>query len=261
MTDFTDYRVGVIHMHSIYSHDGKDALESMHEDCVARGIQFVGMTDHAEDFTPDLFEEYVKHCDAVSNEQVTFIPGLEFRFAGLKGMHLLALGLRSWIEPKTPDEFIELARRAARFTVLAHPVYAKYKIPQVVLDYIDAIEVWNGNYNTRWLPDPRSIDMVHAVRQRRPHVVATVGLDQHDSSNDRELRLLVNARANDPLGELRAGRFINVGRTMHFDSAAVVPPMRLRGLRVARKVLDTTDRTHDRVVKFFRRLGSVKPRV
>lgn len=255
MTEQAEYRVGVIHMHSIYSHDGKDALEAMHEDCVTRGIQFVGMTDHAEDFSPDLFEEYVRHCDAVSDAQVTFIPGLEFRFAGWKGMHLLALGLRSWIDPQTPEEFMDLARRAARLTVLAHPVYAKYKIPQVVLDHIDGIEVWNGNYNTRWLPDPRSMDLVHTLRKHRPNLVATVGLDQHDSSNDRELRLLVNPRAGDPLGELRAGRFMNVGRTMRFDSTASLPPLRLNSLRVARRVLDTTDKTHDRVMKFVRRLG------
>jgi hypothetical protein len=256
MMDRTDYQVGVIHMHSIYSHDGKDALESMHDDCVARGIQFVGMTDHAEDFTPDLFEEYVRHCDAVSSNEVLFIPGLEFRFPGLKGMHLFALGLRSWIAPRTPDEFIELARRAARLTVLAHPVYAKYKIPEVVLKHIDGIEVWNGNYNTRWLPDPRAIEIVRTVRAHRPHVIATVGLDQHDSSNDRELRLYIAKRAPDPLAELRAGRFMNVGRTMHFDSAAELSPGRMRALKLARATLDRVDRTHDRTMRFLRKLGT-----
>lgn len=256
MIDRSDYQVGVIHMHSVYSHDGKDSLESMHEDCVTRGIQFVGMTDHAEDFTSDLFDEYVQHCDAVSSQEVLFIPGLEFRFPGLKGMHLLALGLRTWIDPKSPEEFIELARRAARLTVLAHPVLAKYKIPDVVLQYIDAIEVWNGNYNTRFLPDPHTIEILRDVRTRRPHVVATVGLDQHDSSNDRELRLLIGKRAGDPLAELRAGRFINVGRTMHFDSVASMSSSRMQALKMARTTLDRVDHMHDRTVRFLRQLGS-----
>jgi hypothetical protein len=171
-------------------------------------------------------------------------------------MHLLALGLRTWIDPRTPEEFIELARRAARFTVLAHPVYAKYKIPDVVLKHIDAIEVWNGNYNTRFLPDPRSIDILRTVRANRPHVVATVGLDQHDSSNDRELRLLIAKRAGDPLGELRAGRFVNLGRTMTFDSGANIPPVRMRALKVGRVALDSVNHMHDRTVRFMRRLGS-----
>jgi hypothetical protein len=247
---------GAIHMHSDYSHDGHDSLEQLKDACIARGIRFVGMTDHAEDFIPEIFSEFVQHCDALSDDQVTFIPGLEFRFSGYKGMHLLALGLREWIEPKTPEDFCAMTNGRARFTILAHPVLCKYNIAPVVLEQIDAIEVWNGNYNTRYLPDPRSIDLVSELRLRRPELVATVGLDQHNSKNDREIRVLIDAAdLGDPLAALQAGHFTNLGRTMHFDAHASLPAARLRRLRAARHGLDMINRVHERTIKTLRRIG------
>lgn len=247
---------GVIHMHSDYSHDSQDSLETIRETSLARGIRFVGMTDHAEDLQPEVFSEYLKHCEALSDEQLVMIPGLEYRFAGLKGLHLFALGLREWITPKTPEEFFDMTRDTAQMTVLAHPVLARYKIPDVVLDRVDAIEIWNGNYNTRYLPDPRTIAIVHTVRRRRPNVVATVGQDQHDSTNDRELRVVLPRPTTDPIAALHAGEHTNVGRTMRFDARASITPGRLALLRSVRAAFDVAERAQDTTVRTFRRLAA-----
>ncbi|HEY9448937.1 MAG TPA: PHP domain-containing protein [Gemmatimonadaceae bacterium] len=247
-------------MHSDYSHDGKDSLEVLRETCVARGIRFIGMTDHAEDLVPEEFEEYRQQCAELSGADVRLIPGLEFRFAGHHGLHLLALDLREWITPTTPAEFFEQTRSTARMTVLAHPTLAHYRIPQVVLDHIDAIEVWNGNYNTRYLPDPRSMRLVSELRRGRPNMVATVGLDQHDSRNDRELRVVLPGEADDPIAELKAGRFINVGRTMRLDSHASLSPARLGTLSVVRGVYDVIERVQDRATRFMLRIGVERQR-
>lgn len=247
--------IGAIHIHSDYSHDGKDPLEQLVDRSVQRGIQFLGMSEHAEDLIPEVWTEYKSHCAALSTSQIAVIPGLEFRFAGLKGVHLLALGLRDWIEPKTPDEFFEATKGNAILTVLAHPVLARYKIPQVVYDRIDAIEVWNGNYNTRHLPDPRSMQIVQTLRQTRPELVATVGLDQHDSSNDRELRLVLPAPTDDPLGEIKAGRHFNMGRTMRIDAHVSVPAAAMRKLTIRRRLFDIVEGMHERIMRGLHRIG------
>lgn len=245
-----------IHMHSDYSHDGLDSLEHLRDLCIARRIGWVGMTDHAEDLSADVFEEFRTNCAAVSDERVHIEPGLEYRFAGLRGVHLLAIGLSEWITPTTPEEFFDQTARHARLTVLAHPVLCHYTAPQVVLDRVDAIEVWNTNYNTRHLPDPRAMDLYHEVHARRPEVVATVGLDQHDGSNDREVRIIVPAAdAADPAAAIRAGRFSNIGRNMRFDSRAALPAAEMRRLRIRRRALDAVNTVHDRVVFAARRLG------
>lgn len=244
-------QIGIIHIHSDYSHDGRDSLEDLREFAAARQISFVGLTDHAEDFVPELWEEYVEECRTVSRDGVWLIPGLEFRFAGLAGLHLLALGLTRWITPRSPAEFIALTRDAARLTILAHPVLARYQVPDVVLDGIDAIEVWNASYNTRYLPDPRAIALLHELRATRPEVVGTAGLDQHDSRNDREVRVLVAADAPDPLAEIRAGRFSSRGRTMDLDPSVELGPVRLRALTATRWAFDRVERTHERIARAF----------
>ncbi len=245
---------GAIHMHSDFSHDGRDSLEALRTTCVERGIDFVGMTDHAEDLDRTVYEAYRCRCRELSEPGFVMIPGLEYRFEGLKGLHLLALDLREWIEPATPAEFFEQTRGRASMTILAHPVLAHYQIPEVVLDNIDAIEIWNGNYNTRYLPDPKAIRLVQELRQRRPELVATVGLDQHDSRNDRELRVVLPAASADPIAELRAGRFENAGRTMRFDSGAFLSPARLGTLSALRGVYDVVERAQDRALHMIHRV-------
>lgn len=243
---------GAIHVHSSYSHDGLDTPERLRDWAAERGIAFVGLTDHAEDLTPERWDEYVARCRAASTARVRIIPGLEFRFRGYTGLHLLALELARWIEPATPGEFVAMTRGTARLTIAAHPVLARWRIPDEVRAGIDAVEVWNASYNTRYLPDPRSIQVLHEIRRTRPEVVGTVGLDQHDCRNDRETRVLVASRAADPIGELRAGRFTNVGRTMRFDAAVAMSPARLGLLSTARWAFDRVERAQERVAKALR---------
>jgi hypothetical protein len=244
-------RAGIVHVHSNYSHDGLDAPERLRDLCRQRGIGFVGLTDHAEDLDAARWAQYVEHCRTASDDDVLLIPGLEFRFAGYTGLHLLALGLSRWIEPRTPAEFIELARGSARFTIAAHPVLYAYRLPAEVRAGIDAIEIWNASYNTRYLPDPRAIRLLHDVQRERPEVVGTAGLDQHDASNDRETRVLV-ASEGDPLGELKSGRFTNVGRTMQMDAHASLSPVRLGLLSTARWAFDRVERAQDRMARTLR---------
>ncbi len=249
-------KAGVIHMHSDYSHDGIDALETLRDVCIARNIRWVGMTDHAEDFIPDVFEEYVSHCAALSDDALSIIPGLEYKFSGFRGVHVLAIGLTEWINPKSFEEFFHRTESTACFTVLAHPVLCKYRPPQVVLDEIDAIEIWNTRYNTRYLPDPRSISLYHDLHARRPGIVATVGLDQHDSRNDGGVRTLIPADdLAAPISALRAGRFATTGRGSAFDSRASMTPAELRDLRLKRSAFDPLNRLYGRATSAIRRLG------
>lgn len=242
-------RIGIVHIHSDYSRDGRDPLERLREFALERGIAFIGLTDHAEDFAPELFDEYTSHCRTLSDDRVHLIPGLEFRFARHKGLHLLALGLRRWIEPSTPEEFIEQTRETAALTIMAHPILASYRVPPAVAGGIDAVEVWNASYNTRFLPDPRAIALLQGIQRDRAGVVGVAGLDQHDASNDRQTRVMLQRAEGDPLVELRAGRFTNLGRTMRFDAAVSFTPMQLRALTAARWTFDRVEHTQERLAR------------
>ena len=247
-------RTGVVHLHSDYSHDGLDSLERLREVAIERAIGFVCLTDHAEDLDPALFGQYRKHCEKLSDDTVRLIAGLEFRFAGYRGLHLLALGLREWVEPPTPEAFLDDVAPRSGFTIMAHPVYPDYQAPDCVLDRIDAIEVWNAAYNTRYLPDPKAIAMVREMQRRRPGLLGTAGLDQHDARNDREVRIVLDPGAEaDPLATLRAGRFTNVGRTMRFRPQMDWGPLRMLGIRALRAGFDAVERVQHHTVRMRRR--------
>jgi len=248
-------RMGVVHVHTSYSRDGLDAPEQLRAFAAERGIAFIGLTDHAEDLDANQWDEYVEHCRATSDAVVQLIPGLEFRFAGHRGLHLLALGLDRWIAPRTPAEFITMSRGVAQLTIVAHPILAGYRIPADVRAGIDAIEVWNASYNTRYLPDPRAMRLLRDVQRARPEVVGVAGLDQHDCSNDRETRVVVHDANGDPLTQLRRGAFENVGRTMRFDAAVSLSRTRLGVLSLARWAFDGVERVQDRAARSLRRSG------
>lgn len=247
-----DTRVGILHVHSSHSHDGRDSLADLRDFAQSRAISFVGLTDHAEDLSPEEWPDYVSQCRAQSDDRVQLLPGLEFRFAGFPGLHLLAVGLDRWISPETPAAFIRDCAPTTAFTIVAHPLLADYRMPPEVRAGINAIEVWNASYNTRYLPDPRAIRLLHDIQTLRPEVVGIAGLDQHDRRNDRETRVRVS-----PDGEiidaLRSGRFENQGRTMRFDSTVPIHGVRLGCLSIARWAFDRLERTQDAITRRLRR--------
>jgi hypothetical protein len=158
------------------------------------------------------------------------------------------------MDPATPAAFAAEAPRAAGFTIMAHPVLADYQLPDDVAATIDAIEVWNAAYNTRFLPDPGALRLLERVRRKHPAVVGVAGLDQHDARNDRETRVVLSTpSAADPLGELKAGRFVNVGRTMRFASQAPFGAASLAGLSLLRAGLDAVNAVHERAARALRK--------
>lgn len=240
---------GVLHVHSDYSHDGRDSLEQLREMARVRALRFVALTDHAEDFTAERWHTYVAHCAALTDAGVALIPGLEFRFAGYTGLHLLAAGLDRWIAPETPAAFVAEASPACALTIVAHPILAEYRIPHEVREGIDAVEVWNAVYNTRYLPDPRAIRLLHDLRRDRATVVGTVGLDQHDSRNYKETRVIVSSDGANLLAPVRRGEFVNVGRTMRFGPDVGIRGVRFGALRIARWALDRVDHAQESLAR------------
>jgi hypothetical protein len=242
--------VGIIHVHSSYSADGRDSLAEIRDFALDRGIRFVGLTDHAEDFDVGRFAAYQRECAQLSDERVILYPGLEFRFAGYTGLHLLALNLRCWIEPATPEAFVSDVTGLCDLTVAAHPIAFHHVIPDAVAERIGAIEVWNAAYNTRYLPDLRAIRLFRSIHSRRPDIVALSGLDQHDASNDRELRITVpNVAGVSPFQLIKEGRHRNVSRRMSFGATIEWGVTQTIFWSVVRALFDRVERLQENLAR------------
>ena len=238
---------GVLHVHSAYSHDGKDTIPELRKLALARGIGFVALADHAEDLDAERYEWLRRECAESSDESVQIIPGLEFRFAGYPGLHLLALDLSEWIAPETPEVFMDLAPARSELTVAAHPCLYRHRLPERVTAGIDAIAVWNAACNTRYLPEPRAITLLNRVRRSRPEVVGVAALDQHDGANDRRVRVILKGPTTAPLQAIRAGHFLNLGLTMDFPATVGWSPLRLGALYGVRMVYDSVEWVQEQV--------------
>lgn len=238
---------GIVHVHTAYSHDGRDEIPDLARWATERGIQFIGITDHAEDLDEDSWNELVAECAAHSSDRVLLIPGLEFRFAGFTGVHLLACGLTRWITPTTPAQFIEQTAKACALTIGAHPVIWRAACPDDVLTKLDAVEIWNAGYNSRFLPDPAAMARVRALRGRGFATVATVGPDQHDRRKDPELRIVVNGPVEQALQQIKHGSFVNERRGFRIEPDVAWSAPKRAGMQVVRSAFDLLKTTRDRL--------------
>lgn len=240
---------GAVHVHSAYSHDGRDTIGEIGDWGRNAGLRFIAITDHAEDFDREIYARLQDDCARHSDDRLHIIPGLEFRFAGHTGFHLLACGLEQWIEPNTPEAFLQLAREHARVLIAAHPVIWRNSYPLDLLQQFDAIEVWNAQYNTRYLPDPAAVRTVRTLRRLGAATHAIVGLDQHDLRNDRGTRVEITDPQMVPLDALRTGRFANIGVTMRFSPVVDWSPIHQAALESVRAVYDAIERVQDRLAR------------
>jgi len=245
--------IGILHVHSNFSHDGRDRIADLRAASLARGIAFVGLTDHAEDLGSERFDRLRRECDDHSDASVRLIPGAEFRFPGYPGLHLLAIGLHRWIEAASPAELAAAAAEHAELVAVAHPRLFDYELPPAVAARVHAIEVWNAAHDTRYLPDPRAVTLLRHVRRTNPHVVGFAGLDQHDARNDRRARVVVDPGERNPLSAIREGRFTNRGCTMQFSPGLGWGPVRLGLLYGARAVYDVMERVQERAARALAR--------
>ncbi len=99
-----------LHVHTLYSNDGRTTLEDLIEFSVAKGIGCVAVTDH------NSFEAYEHLKD---NGKVIIIPAEE---VSSKEGHIVALGIDRLIpRGRSIQETIDLIHEAGGYAFAAHP--------------------------------------------------------------------------------------------------------------------------------------------
>ncbi len=168
---------GIIHAHSTYSYDAKLSLSELRDACITRGIQFVCMTEHVDELTKERAAAFVKECESLSDDRFRFIPGFEVPY---RRAHILMIGCRSFFKNYAPT-MAELTPwvEATSFVVLAHPVRNDFDVDDGLLGAIDALEVWNQQYEGKRVPRTRSLQLLKELRQKKEFLFAIGGVDLH----------------------------------------------------------------------------------
>lgn len=202
---------GIVHCHSTYSYDAKMSLRELRELFVANGVQFVCMTEHTDDLTKERAAAFLAECAALSDETFLFIPGFEVPY---RRAHILMIGIRNFFERYAPTlDVLRTWSDSASFVVLAHPVRNRFEVEDGLLEQIDALEVWNQQYEGKRVPRVRSLRLFDTLKKKKPSLVATGGIDFHRKEHFSAplVHLEVEAlREVDIIEKLKAGAFTSV---------------------------------------------------
>lgn len=249
---------GLFHVHSTFSSDGKLSLAELRSECLGKGLHFMVVTDHAEDFGPAELRRYVAECRALSGSNFLAVPGLEFRLPEKEDIHLLVAGWdNSLIEtPEAPTSGILSAALGARngwLVVLAHPWKTRCSVPPEIEPALNGVEIWNASCDSRYLPDHRAIRTYIGMRSRNPALIGIGGLDLHDRSGFRGLRIRLRGACRDTahlLSIIRSGDFETAGVCLKVRSSPEYGSTSLALLSAGRRFLDAADRLISRAGVF-----------
>ncbi|MBP9863858.1 hypothetical protein KBC54_00205 [Patescibacteria group bacterium] len=172
--------IGLVHLHSTHSYDGKLSLSEIRDLAVRDGISFVCMTEHTEGMDEEKMQKFIDECRSVSDDRVSFIPGFEITSGN---SHTLAIGVSSPVQIGIPIEMMKKAKADGAWIVLAHPHRNQFEIQDAHLAVLDGIEIWNGQYDGKHVPRTAAVSYLSFLRRKLPKLLASAGLDLHRASH------------------------------------------------------------------------------
>lgn len=214
---------GAIHVHSTYS-DGEFTLAELREIYLAAGCAFVCMNDHAEYFDENCLQAYRRQCEALSDEKLRLIAGLEYRCA--REMHITAYGATGLTNLTSPEAVIRFIGEQGAIAVIAHPKNEFFPWIESFQTLPQGIEAWNTKYDGRYAPRPGTFALLQTLKQRNPAMLAFYGQDLHWKTQFRGLFIEVEGESAEPravLDGLARGKFHGRKGELQLPSDGVLP--------------------------------------
>lgn len=165
---------GLVHVHSNYS-DGELSLKEIKKEAQRLGMSFVFLADHLPWIKRGRgLEEFQKECELLSDEKFLIVPGFEVETK--EGYHILVYNGKVFVEDGIPVQrlFEIFSVKEEVFLVLAHASQVEQRPSQEFLERIDAVEVWNAKYGSRYGPDIKSLKWLGGINS-----IAFAGSDAH----------------------------------------------------------------------------------
>ena len=216
---------GVIHLHSAYSHDGRDTIPDLVRTLVGQGLDFCILTDHFEDFDSRTLDRYRAEIEAVNAEgDFKVVPAIEVEF---ESVHVILVPVGSFAEIQGIVAARDLSRSEA-VKLLAHPTKYDLETTMALLrdQEFDGVELWNQMDDGKYAP-PR--DHLRALLPRiRPDMRGHFfGGDIHDGRHAVTNYLTIPAdgplTADHVIDSLRRRRYVSHSRLTGLTVSAEQP--------------------------------------
>ena len=259
----------LLHVHSSFSYDSKTDLADIARTAKRHGISCVLMSEHNNRLDAAQVAAFVTRCEALSDETLLIVPGLELAFDANR-VHLLAYGIRQFVDSTAPSctirGLIDEVHALGGLAVLAHPSHrqAVERVPDDDLRRLDGIEVWNVKNGNRFVPMSSDLELLNRVRQADGRAFAFGGLDWHHLNRFTPFVLRVDVAAlteRAVLDALRAGRFVIRGRYVSVPSTGEQRPARMSLYGGVSAAFKATSRTAYRWQSAIERRGIRVPGV
>lgn len=176
-------------MHSTYSYDGKESLQTLRDFLMVNGVSFCCLTEHTDQMTLEQAQLFVQECKMLSTSQFVFIPGFEVPYKvnakgkegvlGHRGAHILLVGTEVFLGQFADGEMLKTWSRASALTILAHPVRNAFIVDETMEEVLDGVEIWNQQYEGKLAPRQRSVRLLKTLQKQNQLLLATCGLDFH----------------------------------------------------------------------------------
>ncbi|MEM2094646.1 MAG: PHP domain-containing protein [Candidatus Bathyarchaeia archaeon] len=140
------YSLADLHCHTTFS-DGLSSPEEMAYEASLRGLQFLAITDHLnqfEDISQVKFQKYLERCSKIKVEGLTIIPGLEVSSLDgdivclLPSFQIKPLGLRGG---ETAKRTIERIHELDGLALAAHPFIRRGVGAKILELDFDGVEI------------------------------------------------------------------------------------------------------------------------
>lgn len=239
---------GALHVHSTYS-DGEFTVAELRKIYLDEGCSFVCITDHADYFDDSSLRAYVQECEMQSDNQLRFVPGLEYSCE--RRMHILGYGATRLSDNTDPEEIIRHIDSQGAVSVIAHPKDEFFEWIEGFHTLPQGIEGWNSKYDGRYAPRPGTFALIQRLQKRRPSMYAFYGQDLHWKKQFRGLFVDAECDTNQPAKILQAlarGAFRGQKGELTLPSSGVIPE----------EVLAEFARDHDRSYSMWRFLKNAK---
>ena len=221
---------GALHIHSTYS-DGELTLAELKERFVSDGFSFACLTDHAESFDREKLRAYVTECDALSDSEFLFLPGLEYECE--KHLHILGFGVTALAGTTDPESVIRHIADRGGVSVIAHPRDHAFDWIESFTVLPHGVEAWNYRYDGIKGPHVSVYLLLRRLAARQPGTFAFYGLELHWARQRRDLGIVVRPtllRKDHILRALSTGNYHGSCAGVDLPSSGTLSPQLLEKL-------------------------------
>jgi hypothetical protein len=214
---------GALHIHSTYS-DGEFTLRELRRIFLAENCTFICMNDHAEYFDTPKLKTYCEECQALSDDKLRFVVGLEYRCE--KEMHILGYGATVLAKSQDPQTIIRHIDSQGAISVIAHPKSEFFAWIESFETLPQGIETWNSKYDGRYAPRPETFALLRRLAERQPDMHAFYGQDLHWKKQFRGLFIELDsetAQSAEIIRALSEGNFKGRKGELSLPSSGILP--------------------------------------